>query len=254
MGYIHPKLLKIYVNDLLSIFFVVSLWFILKLTLMKNFVLFLSVFFVFSIISVSQVTSDFEGGDTDGWHSEGDGNYYWEAGTGNPGGCMRVNDDATGDRNLAYAPVKFLGDWSSASTSDYISADIFLHRIWGGYASNNFVFRIVGPGGSAKAIYDPAPTPPFDTWITYSVNLNETDWMILSGTWSALLENITTFIVNVEYINGDEYDRMDNVYLSFTPTVVPLLPVICSDFESGLFEGRRDALDRTRADNVGKTI
>ncbi|MCD4745337.1 MAG: PKD domain-containing protein, partial [Bacteroidales bacterium] len=183
------------------------------------------------------IISDFEGGDTDGWHSGGDGNSYWEAGTGNPGGCMRVDDDASGDRNLAYAPIKFLGDWSSATTSDYISTDIFLHRIWGGYASNNFVFRIVGPGGSAKAIYDPAPTPPFDTWITYSVNLNETDWMILSGTWSALLENITTFIVNVEYINGDEYDRMDNVCLSFTPTVVPLLPVICSDFESGLFEG-----------------
>ena len=174
--------------------------------------------------------SDFEI-DTENWHSEGDGDYYWEAGVGNPGGCFRVNDDATGDMNRAYAPVKFLGDWSAAASTDYVSADIFLHDAGGGYVSPNFVFRIVGPGGSAKVLWNPIPTPPNDTWITYSVNLDETLWYIESGAWAEIVQHVTSFIVTMEYISGDEWNRMDNVLLSFTPSQVPIEPVICSDFE-----------------------
>ena len=202
---------------------------------MKKFVIFLSAMAI-SLFSLSQVISDFET-DTEGWHSEGDGDYFWEAGVGNPGGCFRVNDDATGDMNRAYAPVKFLGDWSAATTNDSVSADIFLHDAGGGYVSPNFVFRIVGPGGSAKAIYDPIPTPPNDSWITYSVHFIESNWYIESGTWTAILGHVTSFIVTMEYISGDEWNRMDNVILSFSPISVPLAPVICSDFESGLLEG-----------------
>lgn len=202
---------------------------------MKKIIIFFSALTI-SLVGFSQVISDFETG-TENWHSEGDGDYLWEGGVGNPGGCFRVNDDATGNMNRAYAPVKFLGDWSDVTTSDYVSADIFLHQISGGYVASNYVFRIVGPGGSAKAIYSPAPGPPFDTWITYSVNMDQTYWMVESGSWASILQHVTTFIVTMEYINGSEWNRMDNVYLSFTPSVIPLEPVICSDFESGLLEG-----------------
>lgn len=51
-----------------------------------------------SLIGYTQLTSDFEL-DSDNWHSEGDGDYYWESGTENPGSCFRV-DDATGDISL----------------------------------------------------------------------------------------------------------------------------------------------------------
>lgn len=106
----------------------------------------ISLILFFPIFTVnSQVTSDFES-DIEGWYSEGDGDYLWEIGTGNPGNNFRVNDDATGDINLSYAPVKFLGNWSNATTSDYISADIFLHQNSGSYIENNFVFQIEGPG------------------------------------------------------------------------------------------------------------
>ena len=195
--------------------------------------------FVLIVIALSgfaQVTSTFDT-DTENWHSEGDGDYLWEATTGNPGGCFRVNDDAIGDMNRAYAPVKFLGDWSAATTSDSVSADIFLHDAGGGYIPSNFVFRIVGPGGSAKAIYDPIPMPPNDTWINYSVHFIESNWLIESGTWAGILDHVTQFIVTMEYISGNEWNRLDNVILSVTPISVPLAPVICSDFESGLLEG-----------------
>lgn len=197
--------------------------------------LFLS-WILISMIGFSQVVSDFEV-DSENWHSEGDGSYFWESGTGNPGACFRVDDDATGSMNRAYAPVKFLGDWSAATITDYVSADIYLHDMGGGYVSPNFVFRIVGPGGSAIALNSPIPQPPHDTWTTYSVNLDETMWTIESGTWSGILSHVTAFIVTMEYIGGDEWNLLDNVVLSIAPVAIPIAPGLCSDFESGLFEG-----------------
>jgi len=118
---------------------------------MKNLItLFLLITLTFTY-SISQVVSDFET-DIENWYSEGDGDYEWEIGTGNPGNNFRVNDDATGDINLSYAPSKFLGDWSSATTNDYISIDLYLNQISGGYSTSNFVFQIEGPGGKAKAL------------------------------------------------------------------------------------------------------
>ena len=182
-----------------------------------------------------QVVSDFEAGNTDNWHSEGDGIYYYEAGTGNPGGCFRVDDDATGDWNNAFAPVKFLGDWSSATNTDYIKADIFLHQTNGPYSSGTFVFSIKGPGGEARAFS--GVQPPFDVWTTYTAHLNPADWELISGDWNLLMQQVSEVIVRAEYIQGDEYNRLDNIELSFTPVVVPVEPVICSDFEYEGYDG-----------------
>jgi PKD repeat protein len=202
---------------------------------MKKFAYILSIFgFLFHCVLFSQVTSNFETSIED-WYSEGDGDYVWEIGTGNPGNNFRVNDDATGNINLGYAPAKFLGNWSGATTSDYISADIYLNQISGGYISNNFVFQIEGPGGKAKALI--GTNPPFYTWATYSVTMDPANWTMLEGNWADLLQLVNTLIVRMEYINGNEWVRLDNVHLSFTPVIVPVLPEICSDFEAGAFDG-----------------
>jgi len=206
----------------------------LKDTPMKNIftlVLLISLTFTYSI---SQVVSDFEA-DIENWYSEGDGDYEWEIGTGNPGNNFRVNDDATGDINLSYAPSKFLGDWSSATTNDYISIDLYLNQISGGYSNSNFVFQIEGPGGRAKALE--GTDPPFYLWTTYSVTFDPANWNVLEGTWAGILQQVNEIIVRMEYINGDEWNRLDNMYLSFTPVVIPVQPVICSDFEEGNYDG-----------------
>ena len=197
----------------------------------------LSMTFVLIIATLSgfaQVTSTFDT-NTDNWHSEGDGDYYWEAATGNPGGCFRVDDDATGDWNNAFAPVKFLGNWSSASASDFVSANVFVHQINGSYSVGTYVFKIKGPGGEATAFAN--IQPPLDVWNTYTANLDPANWTMVSGTWSLLLEQVNELVVRVEYINGDEYDRIDNIQLSFTPVVIPVVPVVCSDFETTGFDG-----------------
>jgi len=202
---------------------------------MKTLVLSFLVVMGLILCGQAQVVSDFETGTPDGWTSEGDGIYYWESGTGNPGGCMRVDDDATGNMNRAFAPLKFLGNWSLAGATDTLKADIFLHKIATTYVTSNFVFRIAGPGGQATAIL--SPTPASDVWTHYKVSLSSTDWQLNSGTWNGLMQNVTTLIVTMEYISGDEYNRLDNVSLSFTPVLQPVVPVICSGFEEGGFDG-----------------
>jgi len=201
---------------------------------MKKFIL-LFVAILFSLFQVySQVISDFTI-DADNWHSEGDGDYYWEATNGNPGGCFRVDDDATGDWNNGFAPVKFLGDWSAGTTSDYVAADVFVHQLNGSYSSATFVFQIKGPGGVAQAF---APVqPPLDVWNTYTANLDPVNWTMISGDWNLLLQQVTELIVRTEYISGDEFVRLDNVILSITPAVIPVTPVQCSDFEDGGYDG-----------------
>ncbi|MBN2173920.1 MAG: hypothetical protein JW731_07305 [Bacteroidales bacterium] len=218
----------------------------------------LSIGFLCSVtIIFGQVTSDFET-NIEGWYSEGDGDYEWEIGTGTPGNNFRVNDDATGDINLSYAPAKFLGNWSNTTAGDFLSADIFLHQISGGYANGNFVFQIEGPGGKAKALEGTNPNP-FDAWITYSVNMDPAEWNVLEGTWSGILQQVNELIVRMEYINGDEWNRLDNVILSFTPVVIPVAPVICSGFEEGgydgwSFSGNGSVSNQTSGGNPGRYI
>lgn len=193
-----------------------------------------SIIIITALSGFAQVISTFDT-DTDNWHSEGDGDYYWETANGNPGGCFRVDDDATGDWNNAFAPVKFLGNWSSAASSEYVSADIFCHKINGNYTTGTYVFKIKGPGGEATAVND--VQPPLDGWNTYTVYFDPANWTLVSGTWNLLLEQVTELVVRAEYIVGDEYVRIDNVQLSFTPVVIPVEPVVCSDFENGGYDG-----------------
>ncbi|MBN1337783.1 MAG: hypothetical protein JXA03_00590 [Bacteroidales bacterium] len=48
---------------------------------------FFLLFLIIGLYAQAQVVSDFETG-TEGWISEGDGDYLWESASGNPGGCF----------------------------------------------------------------------------------------------------------------------------------------------------------------------
>ena len=108
--------------------------------------------FMMAGLSGAQVFTDFENDSLDGWRSEGDGSYYLEASAGNPGNCMRVDDDATGELNIAIAPLPFTGDWSAADSTDSLSADVYISLINGSQLVDQWAFRINGPGGSATSL------------------------------------------------------------------------------------------------------
>lgn len=186
----------------------------------------------------AQVFSSFDTPDSlEGWHAVGDGFSYLESGTGNPGNCMRIDDDATGNYVFAIAPLKFVGSWSMATQTDSLIADIFLHRLSGSPTGPPWIFRISGPGGKAIALTGTTYQPVQDNWTHYAVSLDSTQWTVQEGQWSSLLEHIILLEVMAEFINGDEYMRLDNIGLSFTPLITPVLPPIYSTFDNQSFEG-----------------
>ena len=189
---------------------------------------------IFAGISGAQIDTDFELDSLNNWHSEGDGRYYLEANTGNPGNCMRIDDDATGATNLAIAPVMYLGNWSAADTTDSLTADVFVSLINGTLTSNLWAFRISGPGGSATS---PGITPVLNEWTHVAVSLDSAQWNLTAGTWQELLAHVSHFEVRAEYVNGDEFVRLDNIGLTISPVIVPIIPPVLSDFEKGSYEG-----------------
>ncbi len=51
------------------------------------------------------------------------------------------------------------------------------------------------------------------------------------------LQQVSMLEILTEYVNGDEYVRLDNVALSFTPALPQIVPPLYSEFDQGSFEG-----------------
>ena len=167
-----------------------------------------------------QISSTFDT-DLDGWTISGDNNAVWLAALGNPGGCLDVNDLAIGDMNWAIAPRKFLGDWGAFTSADTFYFDIFELNTSGGAWFSSHHVTIEGPGGSAWANAPQLPTPPpTGVWLTGSISFDPAEWTIVSGTWEAILANVTSCHIFAEWVTGGEKTRLDNIRLSSSPTTV----------------------------------
>ena len=163
------------------------------------------------------VMSDFESGNVDGWTVSPDGSVSRVGTGGNPGGYLRVDDDATGGHNWIYAPVKFLGDWSSLE-GEILSVDA--KAIFGEPTTNNMHFEISGPGGSA--IHDMGQMPTYN-WETYATTLTPANWTVSAGNWPAILTNVTMLRIEAEYYTGDDACAFDNIILTPEPGTLSLL-------------------------------
>jgi hypothetical protein len=167
--------------------------------------------------------------DLENWSVTGDNTMTWNGSGGNPGGCLSVNDLSSGPINVAVAPKEFLGDWSLLGPGDTLAVDLFLQPIAGDSLPSPFLFRLVGPGGSAHAPIGTSFYPSENLWTRYAVSLSPGDWTLESGTWAGILATVQTLYVAAEFVNGTEDCRIDNVYLSQTP--VPLTsPCLASTF------------------------
>jgi hypothetical protein len=157
--------------------------------------------------------------DLEGWRITGDNASAWNAAGGNPGGCLSVNDLAIGDDNRAVAPPIYLGNWGGLGVQDSLGLDYYFQNTSGGSivpAPN--VFRIAGPGGAAHAI--PNYAPPQLAWTTAKISLSPADWILESGTWSALLAHVNSLTIAGEFVSGGELVLLDNIRL--TGNVAPV--------------------------------
>ena len=177
--------------------------------------------------AVAQVSSTFNA-DLEGWLVTGDNSSIWQSTGGNPGGCLDVNDLATGGMNYAIAPPRYLGDWSTATVADSLSVDYYFDNLGGGALSLP-AFIISGPGGSASSA---AVYPPELAWTTYTVALDPALWTVSSGDWASILANVTSLRVGGEFVDGSEELQIDNVNLTITPPWI-LVPCALDDFNDG---------------------
>lgn len=172
-----------------------------------------------AVPSQAQVSTGFDA-DLEGWMVTGDNSAAWEPATGNPGGCLSVNDWAIGDMNYIIAPMPYLGGWSAATASDSLVAEIYFDLLSGSVINPAYIFRLAGPGGAARALIGSGYYPAENVWNRYAVSLDQLDWTLESGTWEALMEDVRSLRLMGEFVTGTEIVRLDNVSLSFTPGYV----------------------------------
>lgn len=179
----------------------------------------------------AQVDSTFDT-DLQGWLVTGDNSAAWEATTGNPGGCLSVNDWAVGSMNYTIAPPEYHGDWSGMTAGDSISAQIYYQHIGSGYqVYPAYIFRIAGPGGAAHTMEGTSYHPTEGVWTTYTASINPSDWVIETGDWNDILSAVNSLRITGEYYNGDEIVRLDNVHLTSTPSYV-FVPCTSDNFNT----------------------
>ena len=67
--------------------------------------------------------------------------------------------------------------------------------------------------------------------------LDSASWTV-TGSWTALLEEVYVVKIRTEFIQGDEWTLLDNVRLTFSPTIEPIVGAVCSTWDSaGVFDG-----------------
>jgi hypothetical protein len=214
------------------------------------FVCFSLICFLPAITIHAQVSTTFDS-DLEGWEVTGDNSAAWEATTGNPGGCLSVNDWATGPLNWAVAPIAYHGDWSGMTALDSLSAEIYHSTPDPDDYPPEYIFRIAGPGGAAHVYSGASYQPVKDVWNRYVVSLDSVDWTIEYGAWSDILDAVNSLRVMGEFTTGPETCRIDNINLSSTPSYV-YVPCAYDDF-NGADTGDWSFAETDGATNPGNT-
>jgi hypothetical protein len=148
----------------------------------------------------------------EGWTSPNSLGLTWQSTGGNPGGYIRFEDLGPANGGQLIAPASYLGDWSAANGVGFLSIDYTIFRLGVGPPFTAPGFIITGPGGSASW-YGPVPTSTFP-WTTFTVPINSGVWNVTSGTWTALLANVTELRVMLPSNSGGfpaEITGADNI-------------------------------------------
>lgn len=158
--------------------------------------------------------------DSDGWTAIGDtvaGIEYLPSG-GNPGGCVRVKDDAVGGVWYFVAGPAYLGN-QLASYGQLLRFDL-RQVITGG--SNQFASDdVILENGPLRLVYDVPVDPPVNgAWQSTSVLLSDAAaWKVGSAGGPPatqaqiqnVLANLTGFRIRGEYQSGEDTGSLDNV-------------------------------------------
>jgi hypothetical protein len=179
---------------------------------------------LFAVVSMSHadVLSNFNTG-LDGWTIEGNGLLSYDSTGGNPGGFARFTDVAgTSGDGWMIAPSSFLGNWTTYNSTGALSWDHIIINTGDIDSIVKASAIISGPGGTATYTRGDFQT----TWTTFAAPISSSYWSINSGSWSSILQNVTSLKIRTEAVwnNGNlDVDGMDNVHLAPEPSTIILL-------------------------------
>lgn len=169
--------------------------------------------------------SGFDGG-LEGWTSNTPAEVTWQSTGGNPGGYAQFVDGSSGE-TFFVAPPQFLGDLRILDETGTLSYDHRLVQI--GSQNNGIVpleVRLAGPGGEANWLGAIPTEGPL--WNQIIVPFQQSSWNVVSGSWSGILSNVTSFRIRLELVDNGfrgptnrETVTIDNVTLTANPVPEP---------------------------------
>ena len=166
---------------------------------------------IFTGHAIGATTSTFDS-TLGGWTSNTPAEISWAGSGGTPGGYARF-DDVTSNHTFLFAPPSYLGDWSGLDGTGSISYDH--NMIWltpSGFAATPYTVKISGPGGEATWTGSIATRLP--GWDTKTALISESEWNIDSGTWDAILANVTELSIRIEQFSNMDICGLDNITLA----------------------------------------
>lgn len=144
------------------------------------------------------------------WSFEGAGTASNPESGGNGGGFLQVAD-RTGANSYAFAPPAFLGGWSPFAGDGSLTVDLRILSAAGTNLGSPDFIRIAGPGGTAHvALSAEDLTIPPRVWKRFTFPLDVAAWTVDSGSWAALLDQVTECRLDLEYFDGTETVGLDN--------------------------------------------
>jgi hypothetical protein len=174
-------------------------------------------------------SSDWDDGTTQGWVLGDDsrGTYELVSAGGNPGGYVRFIDKDSGAVGNARmtAPSSFLGNYSLLGQASFewdAKSEVLTDGV-------GVVIRMFGANGELAEFRDPTAVVTSE-WQGFTAPIEESSWILLSGTWDGLISNVTTLDLSLDIVPVLGQDgAVDN----FTLTAVPVPPAVWL-FGSGL--------------------
>jgi sugar lactone lactonase YvrE len=163
-----------------------------------------------SITVAPCVQETFTTAGTGDWTFQGTGGISNPGSGGNGGGYCLIND--AGTTAYAFAPSRFLGDWTSLDGSGQITIDLRIFSNSGAITGTPVFLRLTGPGGVAEVGIAAAEFPlSRRVWKTHTYPLSAASWTVTSGTWAGLLANVTECRISLEHVaSGSEVVGFDN--------------------------------------------
>lgn len=173
---------------------------------------------------VTVASSDWNDTSSQGWTLGSDTTGFYEVidSGGNPDGYVGFVDGGGPGNPGMFAPASYLGDYLTIGASEF-TWDAKVATT----AGEGVSIYLSGPGGFAT--FDGSSFTTNTSFASYSAPIVETSWIVSSGTWAALLADVTELRLSLDLHNGLNADgAVDNFTLKAVPEPSAILLVALS--------------------------